>query len=362
MSDWIWDTRDPLDPEFGCAWEERLNRSPAANFSLGLGFLSWEANRGRRSRAVMVEDGDRRGLVVLRQERDHLACGWPWRWQALIEGPEGADPRALSAEGARWLFHQVRRLAAGYRVRCYLPAPPPAGAPGFRTGGTVLYSVAHDDGELHEAMASSKRRMVRRALANGFRIEIATHRDQYRAFAEVQRETRMRHGEQLDPVPESPPAGESWREWELPWMWLLVAVREGQVESGVGDGIQRGGILEGRAAGSTLLARKSGAFALLSIEEARLARDQGYQWINLGGDTRFKRELTGPLGQRVDMFCWLGGEARWDLEPHAESAWRRARTGAAELIKRFRHGVGAAVLCAGWHVWSMTLSELVSWL
>jgi hypothetical protein len=119
-------------------------------------------------------------------------------------------------------------------------------------------------------------------------------------------------------------------------MWLLVAVRQGRVESGLGDGVLRGGTLEGRAGGSTPAAYRDGAFALLSFEEAKRGRDRGHRLVNLGGDTVFKREIAGRLAEPVGFWCWLGGRAGWDLAGHAEVMARSAKDRAVTLVRRLR--------------------------
>src|SRR5687767_14398207 len=97
-------------------------------------------------------------------------------------------------------------------------------------------------------------------------------------------------------------------------MWLLLALKDGHVVSGLGDGMRPGGaMLDGRKGASTVQAKHDGAFALLSFEEARRGRDRGFRWVNLGGDTLFKREISGTLGTRVVMHCWLAGGAAWGL-------------------------------------------------
>ena len=106
-----------------------------------------------------------------------------------------------------------------------------------------------------------------------------------------------------------PPPGLGWREWELPWMWLLVAdARRRRVESGLGDGVRPGGMLEGRTGGSTAEGQRDGAFALLSFEEAsartrpRPSPDSTWGAIRCSSARSWAR-----LGERVGI-CVL---ARW---------------------------------------------------
>jgi hypothetical protein len=153
----------------------------------------------------------------------------------------------------------------------------------------------------------------------------------------VQRETDRRHGaEPLDGPQDLPGPGERWREWELPWMWLLVARRDGAIGSGFGFALGAGHVLESRAAGSTRAALRIGAFVLLAHEAARRARARGYRWLNWGGDTFFKRDVSGRLGHRVDLHCWLGGGLRWVIPNRAEAGLkgvRRAAGLAAQLLR-----------------------------
>jgi hypothetical protein len=334
VSLWTWSTRDPLDPSFAGAWLARLARTPQANFTFDPAYLSFRASQGQHAIAVLAEEGSVRGALVLREEAGRLESGWPWRWQAMLEAPEDAEAVGLEPSEASWLYRQALLAAGPRRVSIHLPCAPPKTVPGYRSGATILYRIDHDDEDLMAGMLPSKRRMVRRAIQRGYEVVEADRLDQYRAFASLQRETMARHGQDLPPPPiEDPRPGESWREWELPWMWLLVAERGGDVASGLGDGLRPGGMLEARTGASTDQARRDGAFALLSYAEARIARDRGYRYINLGGDSTFKREAAGRLGRRITMHRWLGGGRASRLGAYAESAWHRARGGVAAFAR-----------------------------
>lgn len=331
-----WKSRDALAPDFERAWRELTAATPMAHFALDLGYLSWEARHGRHATAVIAEEKGRRGVLVLREGRGALYCGWPWRWQAVMRGGDEASPE-IAPKDAEWLFAQARRLAGGRRLKFYAPVPPPAGTPGFEAGATILQRLVATREEMLASMHGAKRRMVKRAIQEGYEVSEGRTPEQYRAFGEIQRATEARRGQiAAEPMPESPEPGESWREWELPWMWLLVATKAGVVESGLGDGVGLGTVLEGRTGGSTAEARKAGAFALLCLEEAVRGHQRGYRWLNHGGDTPFKREMAGALGTRLTMYCWLAGGAAWTLANRSEAWMTRARTGVPAWVRALR--------------------------
>lgn len=319
----LWRTREPIDPAFAMAWKELVARAPRANFGLDLDFMTWEARHGRHGLAAIAQGDGRRGLMVLRETREGWTCGLPWRWLAAIADPDERDAPTMTSAEAAWLFQQAQRLVGGRRFQFYVPAPPVDGVPGFEAGATVVQSLAGTDEEILAAIHPSKRRMVKRAQSEGYQVIEGVSLEHFRTFAAIQQETFLRRGirveHNLDRLPEP---GEDWREWELPWMWLLLATRNGRVESGLGDGLGYGGMLEGRTGASTAIARRAGAFALLCYEEARRGRDRGYRWLNHGGDTPFKREMAGALGTRVVMHCWLGGGAAWKIA-NRSVAWAR---------------------------------------
>jgi hypothetical protein len=329
----VWDTRKPRDPEFAATWAQRLSRAPMAHFALDLDFLAWNADRGEHARAALLDEGDRAAMLVLRHTPDGWVSGWPWRWQAAFEGASRTPPPGFDLDEGRWLFEQARALAGDLRLRMHLPYAPALGVPGYVAGNTLFHDVAHDDGALLRAMDPTKRRSVRRAQDRGYRVSEATTAELFRGFAEVQRLTDERHGHRAAPLPEAPSAGVAWREWELPWMWLTVATREGRVESGLGYGTRAGGLLEGRTGASTADARREGAFPLLVYEGAKLARDRGYAYINVGGDTFFKRDTLGTLGRRVTTWTWLGGGARWMVPNAFDAGMRRTRAHMASALR-----------------------------
>jgi hypothetical protein len=226
-----------------------------------------------------------------------------------------------------------------------------------------MYAIDREDAELLAAMQPSKRRMIRRAEQAGYRVRDARSLEDFLRFAHLQRETKRRIGVPAPPVNTNPGPGEGWREWDLPWMWLLLAERDGVVESGLGDGLCPGGTLEARAGASTLRARRDGVFALLSLEEARRGRALGYRWINLGGDTPFKREMAGRLATRVTLACWLGGPGWWTWSARAGLVWRRAAARVGRLARdvRSRVAAGAVVALLGALDWTGTTVWELPW-
>src|SRR6185436_545921 len=227
-------------------------------------------------------------------------------------------------------------FADGRRVRAHLPETPNAGVAAFQAGRTLIHRIDVDDDALLKAMDKTKR-----TTREGYPVVEATDPPQFPPFAVVQRDTDRRHGrEPLDTEASEPEFGERWREWELPWMWLLVAEREGEVGSGFGLAHGAGRIIESRAAASTEAALRSGAFVLLAFEAARRARERGYRYLNWGGDTFFKRDLTRGLSSHVPLHCWLGGGVRWQLANRGEVLVHAARGRAVELLHALRSATG----------------------
>jgi hypothetical protein len=182
----------------------------------------------------------------------------------------------------------------------------------------------------------NKRRAVKRALKEGFSVVPATTHEQFLAFARLQIATEQRRGRTPASVSEVPPAaGEGWREWEHPWMLLLVAARNGEIACGSGYGVWPGGMMDYRANASSLDGKKLGANALLAFEAMRLGRERGCHWMNWGGATDFKRELGG---ERVDLTCRLGGGALWALPNRIALSLRRARPHVAGWLRGLRPG------------------------
>ncbi len=337
----VWDTRQPLAEDFAAAWHGRLARAPHASFAFDPRVLAWEARHGRHALAALTDEGGLEGALVLRETRGGYVCGWPWRWQAAVADPPAEGPPGLVPEHFAVLHRQACALAGARRLRFHAPCPPPAGVNGFAAGATLLQRVARSDEELLAVMDPTKRRQVRRAREQGYEVVEARSHELFRGFEALQRETATRHGQA---VPEqaagTPEAGEGWREWELPWMWLLVALSGGRVESGIGLALCPGGILEGRTGASTPAALRSGAFVQLVYESARRGRDLGHRWQNVGGDTFFKRDVLGRSAERVAMSCWLGGGRRWSGVNLGEAWLRRARARAARLARRPASGRG----------------------
>jgi hypothetical protein len=135
----------------------------------------------------------------------------------------------------------------------------------------------------------------------------------------------------VDPVPETvAESGVSWREWELPWMRLFVAMRDGRVGAGSGFGFLEGAAFDYRANASDVAARASGVNVALAWEALRSARAAGFRTLNWGGATEFKKNLGG---ERVPMWCRLGGGPVWALPNRMTLSWHRVRPQLAALWK-----------------------------
>lgn len=331
----VWNTHEPPPAGFAEAWTQRLARAPHHNFAMTLEWIQWEAKHGRHSRVALVDEKGVGGAIVMREEHGEWHCGWPWRWQCVVDDPARDGAVGMDVREARWLFEHASRLARPKRLRFFAPAAPPEGVPSFMAGGTLLQSLGHGDQDILMAMDATKRRTTRRAREQGCEVVEANTPELWRGFAEVQVETKTRHGDAPPAVEAAPGPGEHWREWELPWMWLIVAVREGRVVSGFGLGLAPGGMLEGRTSATNEVGRKIGAFPLLVYEASLRARDRGYRWHNNGGDTFFKRDMLGKFAERVDIHCWLGGGARWVVANQGEALGRRLAPRVRRLQKRF---------------------------
>jgi hypothetical protein len=333
-----WDTRTALPADFASAWGDCLERSRHAHFALDLSVLAWEATSGRHARAVLVRRSDRFGLLVLRRSGTGWVSGWPWRWQALVGGENHEAPLGLSAVDARWILSAGSRVASPAPLTVYLPHRPPAGVPGWLAGGTVLQSLRCSDEDLVAAMEPNKRRLLRRARSEDVHVATARSAEDFRSFHQLQQEVRARRGLRYEATPDAiEAAGTGWREWELPWMWLLIGYRRGDVISGLGSSTRSGGMLEGRTSASTPDARRTGATVLLGFEEARSGRDLGHHWLNHGGDTPFKREISGRLGLRARTFGWMGGGSTWRVFQFGVSVLRGTRPALARVRRRLRH-------------------------
>ena len=351
----LWRTQAPLDPAFAAQWERRVMGAPHANFTLDLRYLTHEAAAGRHSMAILAEEGGYRVAFALRESGGELVSGWPWRWQVVLEGRSEQLATPLDAAACEWLHGVARRVTHERRVRLYLPSPSAGGAPSYPAGATILQPLDRSDDEVLAAMSNSKRRMVRRARELGYEIEDAAGEEAFREYAALQREAAARRGFATVGAAE-----EAWREWQLPWMWLLVARRDGRIVSGAGDGVCGGGTVEGRAGASSDQARRDGAFALVCFEEVRRARDRGYRWLNHCGDTMFKREMTGKLGVRVPMWCWLSGGRLHGAFDRGEAFLRSLRPRAAAIL-RTRGPLQSAWIAASGLLGAIDPGDLARW-
>jgi hypothetical protein len=316
----LWSTREPLTPEFEAAWNRHLARSPHAHYAMRSDFLEWDARNGRHARALILDDVP--ALIVLRESRGGWTSGWPWRPQMVIADPAGRGPEGMTGAEQRHLLAAMAQLTGASRSRCYLlqPVDGPLGYPCAATYLTAL-DVAED--ALYARLDGNRKRAIKRALKEGYQVVEATTFEQFRGFAELQRAAETRRGAQPRPLPEQvDQAGESWREWELPWMRLLVAVKDGKVEAGSGFGFAPGATLDYRANASSAEARKAGANLLLAWEAMRRGRLDQHRWINWGGSTEFKRHLGGV---RVPVWCRLAGGPVWALPNRMAVSWQRVR-------------------------------------
>lgn len=321
-----WDTRETPDPAFTAAWNARIARTPQAHHALRPDFLAWDARHGRTALAVLVEEPA--GMLVLRRVRGGWSSGWMWRTQVAVESPP-PGPLALTDAQRRGLLAAVDAVSQGTLTRCYLPHAAGEGEPAFEASTTYVHGLECTEDALFATFDGNRRRAVKKAAKEGFAIVSATTFDHYRGFAAIQVETARRRGLQTGPVPDTvEESGESWREWELPWMRLLVAVRDGRVHAGSGFGMLPGGTVEYRANASSPEARAAGVNVALAWEGLRMAQADGAKWLNWGGATEFKKNLGG---QRVAIWCRLGGGPVWALPNQVALSWHRVRPRLAGL-------------------------------
>jgi hypothetical protein len=319
----------PPDATFAEAWRERLSRTRHANFTLSLDYLAHQAERGEASLAVLIDEGPRRGAMVLREAGSKLVSGTPWRWQIVIEDADPLDPRGMTQDDAVWFFGHAQRLAGGRRLRFFAPHPLRS-ALSYLAARTVFLDLAHSTEEqLWAAMDPSRRRMVRRSGKQGYEVIEGDTPELQRSFDEQVAETgARRHG--LRPGNDSGP--EVARGWGLPWHWLLVVVRDGAVVAGLGLGRHPGGTVDGRASCSSEQAMKAGTNSQVWWESVRQARLAGHNWMNLGGSTIYKREFGGVL---VPIYCRLGGGPLWWVPNLLEKLRREGIAFAVKAHRRF---------------------------
>jgi hypothetical protein len=335
-----WETGTAILPAFEQSWRACLAHAPHAHFGFDPRHLEWQARHGEPARAALIEEHGRRGALILRRAGSRRVCGWPWRLEAVVAGNSASAPGAAAGlEEAAWLFAPAQRLAGAARLIMYLARGNSAvDGPRHAAGGTLLRSLAVDPDRMLAEMDVNKRRAIKRAVREGYEVRQASSPEEFRAFANLQRETEARRGVRLPELPSAPEPGESWREWEHPWMWLLVAGRAGAIEAGSGYGFYEGATVDYRANASSLEAKKLGANALIALEALRRARERGFRWMNWGGLTEFKRELGG-LPIAIDRH--LGGGLLWAPLNYAEAWMISARPRVASWAKRRREPAAA---------------------
>ena len=327
----VWSTREACARDFGDAWKARLAGSPLAHYAMRLDLLEWQARHGEHALALLVDD-PLPGAIVLRETRLGWACGWPWRWQALVEGDETLA--GLSTEQAGALASAAERAVPGKRLEFFAPEASAAGWPGFKAGTTVMLPLTEPEESLWKRLDKTKQSSIKRATRDGFSVAVADRPEQFRAFRRLQLETDARRdGGEAAPEEASPAPGEAWREWELPWQWLLVAERDGVVEAGSGFGVGEGGTIDYRTNASSIAGKKSGCNFMLAWEAIRRGRERGCRRMNWGGATRFKRDMGGEM---VPIWCGLGGGAAWRLPNEVSASIRRARPRVAAWWRKLR--------------------------
>lgn len=324
-----WSTHGPCPEAFAGAWRARLARATHAHFALSLEFLAWRATHGEHALAVLADRDGQGGAFVLREQRGGWVSGWPWRWQAVIEDPSRDRAEGLSAGECEWIVACATDAAEARRLRLHLPGGP--GPAAYLAGATYLNPLDRADEELLRTMDGDKRRTIKKAGKAGWCVREGTSADDFRAFAELQRAAERRRGREPAALPDAPGPGESWREWELPWMGLLVAEKDGTIDAGSGFGWVAGGMLDYRANASSERGRREGANVLLAYEAMRLGRERGMRWINWGGATLFKRDFGGVL---VPVSCRLAGGPAWTIPNRLQASLRRARPRVAAALKR----------------------------
>lgn len=329
-----WDTRGTAHAEFLEAWATTLSQATHAHFGFDLRYLKWEAEHGRHAIAAVVRDDGRQGAFILRREHGVLRSGLPWRWQMVLASPDRPEGVGLRSEDVDWLLQHVRTITGRQRFECFAPALASDAGARFPGGATIIRDLRMSDAQILASFDVNKRRAVKRAIREGFEVIEPADAESMHAFSRLQVETERRRGQKSIEV-EDPAPGEAWREWELPWMWLLVAVRQGRIEGGSGYGVFPGGMVDYRANASTEPALKLGVNVLLAYEALRRGRDRGHRWMNWGGANAFKHELGGEL---VPLHRWIGGDWRWLARHRLSWTVQRAR---ALMVRKARERADA---------------------
>lgn len=321
-----WDSREDLPGSFAGFWAERIRRSPHAHFGVDLDYLSWDAQGARHARAFLVDEPDLRGAWVMRWNGHEWVSGWPWRWQAVVETEWERGPVGITAEETLLIYRRAESVVEDGRLRFYAPHPAPSAVPSFVAGETLIQPLAHDDDTILASLNRSRRQAIRRARSNGFEVIEPSTDEHLARWMELAEEGRRRHGLAVAPARALPVSEESRLAALQPGRWLLLGARDGRIESGIHLGTSSGKMIEARASATSQVGRQLGVFPLVMFEAVRRARDRGYLWCNLGGNTFFKRGMAGNLATLVRTYCWLGGRGRWMLVNRGEAWLRRART------------------------------------
>ncbi len=317
----VWEAGTRLTEAFVAPWSKLLRHSNSANFSMDLEFLDWEQAHGRPSRAVRYEDGGG-CAVVFRHTPSGWQSGWPWRSQ-VVPDRWNLDGRAWPAPGPlRHALRSCARAAGIHHARIFLPIEAVLEETAYLAGSTISRRLDVAEDELFRGMDHNKRRNLKQALQAGYEVTEARTQEDFLAFATLQVATEIRRGAPRRRLPVTPGTGEAWREWELPWTWLLLARRAGRIEAGMGFGRFPSGILDCRTNASTPEARQLGANVLLAWEAIRRGRLAGYRRVNWCGNTIFKRGLGG---ERTSMMCVLDGDPMWHVPDALEVRWHQAR-------------------------------------
>jgi hypothetical protein len=346
-----WHTGEAQPAGFSESWEGIARATGQFNFTMDERYLRWEAAHGRHALAVTIEGPVHTAALVLRLERGRLVSGWPWRWQVALVGSAGEVPGILTAEECRWVRKMVQELAGGRTWSLYVPAPPPSPFEGRLAGRTILTRLQHPDEALMQAMTGNRRRDIKASKKHGFAVVRSTALEDLRGHVELHEETerrRKRHGaaaeseegsmatpvaSEASPGAPVPPPGEGYREWELPWMMLLIARHEGAAHAASGFGLGPFGMVDYRTNASSDLARKHGTNAHLAFTAMQIGREEGCTVMNWGGVTPFKKQFGGSA---CDVYLWHDARFPRGVLNASVSAAHHVRSSLLRAVQRVR--------------------------